>query len=96
MPGTVDLATLRVLTQEIDAPLNALYQPGGPGLGDLGRAGVARVSTGSLLFRAALAAAVAVADGVRASGLAAPDGPAVPAGLPSYAEVQGLVPTDGD
>ncbi|GGO28493.1 isocitrate lyase/PEP mutase family protein [Micromonospora parathelypteridis] len=96
VPGTVDLATLRVLTQEIDAPLNALYQPGGPGLGDLGRAGVARVSTGSLLFRAALAAAVAVADGVRASGLAAPDGPAVPAGLPSYAEVQGLVPTDGD
>lgn len=40
------------------------------------------ISTGSLLFRAALAAA----DGVRAGGLA------VPQGLPSYAEVQGPVP----
>ncbi|WCN78752.1 isocitrate lyase/PEP mutase family protein [Micromonospora sp. LH3U1] len=88
VPGTVDLATLRVLTQRIDAPLNALYQPGGPGLEDLGGAGVARVSTGSLLFRAGLAAAVAAADGIRAGGIAALDG------LPSYAEVQGLVPAD--
>ncbi|WP_406069838.1 isocitrate lyase/phosphoenolpyruvate mutase family protein [Micromonospora sp. NBC_01638] len=88
VPGTVDLATLRVLTQRIDAPVNALYQPGGPGLTELGGAGVARVSTGSLLFRAALAAALAAADGVRAGGRA------VPQGLPSYAEVQGLVPAD--
>ncbi|MEV1320741.1 isocitrate lyase/phosphoenolpyruvate mutase family protein [Micromonospora arborensis] len=108
VPGTVDLATLRVLAQRIEAPLNALYQPAGPGLDDLGRAGVARVSTGSLLFRAALAAAVAVADGVRAGGLAVPARPVVPAGLtvsprpavldglPSYAEVQGLAPAGGD
>ncbi|MET7709696.1 isocitrate lyase/phosphoenolpyruvate mutase family protein [Micromonospora sp. NPDC005413] len=90
VPGIVDLATLHVLTERIDAPVNALYQPGGPGLAELGGAGVARVSTGSLLFRAALAAALAAADGVRAGGLAAPEG------LPSYAEVQGLVPADGD
>ncbi|CCH18822.1 isocitrate lyase/PEP mutase family protein [Micromonospora lupini] len=89
-PGTVDPATLRVLTERLDAPVNALYQPGGPGLAELGRAGVARVSTGSLLFRAALGAAVEAADAVRTGGVA------VAAGLPSYAEVQGLVATDGD
>ncbi|WP_406080028.1 isocitrate lyase/phosphoenolpyruvate mutase family protein [Micromonospora sp. NBC_00858] len=90
VPGTVDLPTLRVLTERIDAPLNALYQPGGPGLDEFGRAGVARVSTGSLLFRAALAAAVATADAARTDGFAA-----APA-LPSYVEVQGLVAADGD
>ncbi|MGI5520755.1 isocitrate lyase/PEP mutase family protein [Micromonospora sp. CA-259024] len=86
VPGTVDLAALRMLTERLDAPVNALYQPGGPGLTELGRVGVARVSTGSLLFRAALGAAVAAADAVRAGR------PTVPAGLPSYAEVQHLVP----
>ncbi|MEU1363522.1 isocitrate lyase/phosphoenolpyruvate mutase family protein [Micromonospora zamorensis] len=86
VPGIVDPATLRVLTERIDAPVNALYQPGGPGLDELAAAGVARVSTGSLLFRVALAAALGAADQVRAGGLAAPEG------LPSYAEVQGLVP----
>ncbi|MFC4020128.1 isocitrate lyase/phosphoenolpyruvate mutase family protein [Micromonospora sp. GCM10011542] len=90
VPGIADPATLRLLAERIDAPLNALYQPGGPGLEELGRAGVARVSTGSLLFRAALAAAVDTAEAVRAGGVAA--SPA----LPSYAEVQGLVAADGD
>jgi hypothetical protein len=45
---------------------------------------VARVATGSLLFRAALAAAVRAAGAVRAG--RTPD----TAGLPSYAEVQRL------
>lgn len=90
VPGTVDLATLRVLTERIDAPVNALYQPGGPGLAELGGVGVARVSTGSLLFRAALGAALAAADAVRHGG------PGTPMGLPSYAQVQALVPADGD
>ncbi|WP_328534322.1 isocitrate lyase/phosphoenolpyruvate mutase family protein [Micromonospora zamorensis] len=86
VPGIVDPATLRLLTGRIDAPVNALYQPGGPGLDELAAAGVARVSTGSLLFRVALAAALAAADQVRAGGLVTTEG------LPSYAEVQGLVP----
>ncbi|MEV7328026.1 isocitrate lyase/phosphoenolpyruvate mutase family protein [Micromonospora sp. NPDC093244] len=90
VPGAVDLATLRLLTERIDAPVNALYQPGGPGLDELGAAGVARVSTGSLLFRAALDAALATVDGVRDGG------PSAPRKLPSYAEVQALVPADGD
>ncbi|MBM0278339.1 isocitrate lyase/PEP mutase family protein [Micromonospora tarensis] len=85
VPGLVELAMLRVLTERIDAPVNALYQPGGPGLAELAAAGMARVSTGSLLFRAALAAALATADGVRAGEV----GP--PAELPAYAEVQALV-----
>ncbi|WP_410809156.1 isocitrate lyase/phosphoenolpyruvate mutase family protein [Micromonospora sp. 067-2] len=90
VPGTVHLATLRVLAERLDVPLNVLFQPGGPGLDELGRAGAARVSTGSLLFRAALGAALATADAVRTGG------PTTPAGLPSYAEVQGLVPTGSD
>ncbi|MET8233814.1 isocitrate lyase/phosphoenolpyruvate mutase family protein [Micromonospora sp. NPDC005298] len=89
VPGTVDLTTLRLLTERIDAPVNALYQPGGPGLDDLGAAGVARVSTGSLLFRAALGAALAAVDAVHGQAGTAP------VGLPSYAEVQDLVPADG-
>ncbi|MFG3555973.1 isocitrate lyase/phosphoenolpyruvate mutase family protein [Micromonospora sp. NPDC047557] len=88
VPGVVDEATLRLLTERLDAPVNALYQPGGPGLTELGRAGVARVSTGSLLFRAALGAAIDAADAVRAGGLTPSPG------LPSYAEVQDLVPGD--
>ncbi|MEU5908645.1 isocitrate lyase/phosphoenolpyruvate mutase family protein [Micromonospora sp. NPDC047467] len=90
VPGVVDESTLRLLTERIDAPVNALYQPGGPGLDELARAGVARVSTGSLLFRAALAAALAAADEVRSGGSV------TRVGLLSYAEVQGLVTTDGD
>jgi hypothetical protein len=43
-----------------------------------------------VLFRAALGAAVAAADAVRAGGRLT-----APAGLPSYAEVQDLVPADG-
>ncbi|WFE99421.1 isocitrate lyase/phosphoenolpyruvate mutase family protein [Micromonospora sp. WMMD964] len=90
VPGIVDLDMLRGLVERIDAPVNALYQPGGPGPDGFARVGVARVSTGSLLFRAALAAALTAADGVRAGGLDAP------AGLPSYAEVQGLTPVQPD
>lgn len=90
VPGLADTATLRRLAERIDAPVNALYQPGGPDLAELGRAGVARVSTGSLLFRAALAAALDAADAVR-SGRSVE-----PAGLPSYAEVQRLAPARPD
>ena len=44
-----------------------------------------RISTGSLLFRAALHAATQVAAAVR-------DGGEIPTGIPSYAEVAGLSP----
>ncbi|KKJ94210.1 isocitrate lyase/phosphoenolpyruvate mutase family protein [Micromonospora sp. HK10] len=58
-------------------PLNVLYRPGGPGMAALGRLGVARVSTGSLLFRAALGAALHLAEAARADREA--DLPDVPA-----------------
>ncbi|MEV0807689.1 isocitrate lyase/phosphoenolpyruvate mutase family protein [Micromonospora sp. NPDC050200] len=86
VPGVDDPATVRLLADAVDAPLNVLARPGGPPLAALGRLGVARVSTGSLLFRAALAAAVRTADAVRAG--VDPD----PA-LPSYADVQRMTAT---
>jgi 2-methylisocitrate lyase-like PEP mutase family enzyme len=61
-----------------------LFHPGRlsvPALADLG---VRRVSTGSLLFRAALGAAVATAQAVARGDDARPDGP-------SYADVVALV-----
>jgi 2-methylisocitrate lyase-like PEP mutase family enzyme len=82
VPGAPD-DTVGRLAAGVDAPLNVLYRPGGPGLRELGRLGVARVSTGSLLFRAALGAALDVAGAVRDGR----DGP-LPA-VPSYARVQG-------
>ncbi|MEH0845349.1 isocitrate lyase/phosphoenolpyruvate mutase family protein [Micromonospora sp. CPCC 205711] len=82
VPGVTDPDAVRALTAGTDAPLNVLYRPGGPGLDALGRLGVARVSTGSLLFRAALAAVLRTAAAARDGG--EPD-PAVP-----YAEVQRL------
>ena len=81
MPGAPD-DTVGLLVAEAGVPLNVLYRPGGPGLRELGRLGVARVSTGSLLFRAAVGAAVDVADAVRAG-----RGDDLPA-VPSYARVQ--------
>ncbi|SCE95301.1 isocitrate lyase/PEP mutase family protein [Micromonospora mirobrigensis] len=83
-PGVTDPGPVRVLVTELAAPLNLLYRPGGPDLAEFGRLGVARVSTGSLLFRAALGAALDVATSVR-DGAA----PALP-DVPSYARVQSL------
>ena len=66
------------------APLNVLLLPGMT-VAHLASLGVARVSTGSLLFRAALDAAVATATAIAAGG-------AVPSGLRTYAETNELAP----
>ncbi|MET7971126.1 isocitrate lyase/phosphoenolpyruvate mutase family protein [Micromonospora sp. NPDC005305] len=82
-PGAPD-DTVGLLVAEVGLPLNVLHRPGGPDLAALGRLGVARVSTGSLLFRAALGAALHLADAVvagRDAGLPA---------APDYAWVQDL------
>ncbi|PZG00223.1 isocitrate lyase/PEP mutase family protein [Micromonospora deserti] len=81
VPGVPDAATVGRLAAAVDAPLNVLLQPDGPGLDELGELGVARVSTGSLLFRAAVGAALAALDAVRAGAPPRPE-------PPSYAEVQ--------
>ncbi len=66
VPGAIPLDAIAALTRDIPAPVNVLVQPGVP-VRQLADAGVARISTGSLLFRVALgaieAAARAIVDG---------------------------------
>ncbi|MFK4064549.1 isocitrate lyase/phosphoenolpyruvate mutase family protein [Streptomyces sp. NPDC029674] len=80
VPGLRDLSVISELTSGLEGtPLNILHTPGGPALPELAEAGVRRVSCGSLLFRAALGAAVAAARDLSVSG-----------DVPSYAETQTL------
>lgn len=78
VPGLLSEREIRALTGELPVPLNVLAG-GEHTLPGLARLGVARVSTGSLLFRASLDAAVATAGRLR-------DGHPAPAAT-SYAEV---------
>ncbi len=84
VPGLTDDADIRALAGEVGVPLNVLVTPGRT-LDQLGDLGVARVSTGSLLFRAALATTVGVAAAIRDG---ADD---VGSGAPAYGDVQMLV-----
>jgi len=79
VPGVTDPATIEQLAAAIPLPLNVLVVPGLT-LDDLQVLGVRRVSTGSLPYRAAIDAAVEVAEAVR-------DGRDVPVAT-SYAEWQ--------
>ncbi|GAA1216984.1 isocitrate lyase/PEP mutase family protein [Pseudonocardia alaniniphila] len=79
VPGAAEPAVLRELAAGIPVPLNVLVVPG-LSLDELAALGVRRVSTGSLPYRAALHAAVAVAAGVR-------DGRAIPEATP-YPDLQ--------
>lgn len=85
VPGALDDRTIAALADGIPAPLNVLAQPG-RSVGELARLGVARVSTGSLLFRAALAAIGSVLDEVRRG---APVGSTALA-IPDYAAAAAL------
>jgi 2-methylisocitrate lyase-like PEP mutase family enzyme len=67
VPGVTASADLGILADQIPVPLNTLVVPALP-LSDLARLGVRRVSTGSLPYRAAIDAAVAVATQVRDGG----------------------------
>jgi 2-methylisocitrate lyase-like PEP mutase family enzyme len=66
VPGVSDAETIGRLAAAIDAPLNVLAVPGTPPVAELERLGVARISVGSGLGRAALAwardAAAAILD----------------------------------
>ncbi|MFE3450740.1 isocitrate lyase/phosphoenolpyruvate mutase family protein [Nonomuraea sp. NPDC059194] len=75
VPGTNDLGTISKLVESTPLPLNVLY---GPPVEDLAGVGVARISTGSLLYRAALQGALAVLQ--------------KDAALPTYAEIVRLLP----
>ncbi|MFF7994232.1 isocitrate lyase/phosphoenolpyruvate mutase family protein [Kitasatospora xanthocidica] len=80
VPGLAEPAAIARVVAALAVPLNVLWTPAGPGLAELAALGVARVSLGSLLYRSALAAAVATAAAVAAG---EPVGP-----VPGYAEVQ--------
>jgi len=64
IPGLTDLADTATVVKSVALPVNVLCRPDGD-LSALAAVGVARVSTGSSLYRHALAAAVSVADAAR-------------------------------
>ncbi|MFE6255201.1 isocitrate lyase/phosphoenolpyruvate mutase family protein [Agromyces sp. NPDC057865] len=83
VPGAIPLEIIAALARDLSAPVNVLVQPGVP-VHDLAAAGVARISTGSLLFRLTLGAIAAAARRVR-------DDRYLPEpGTPSYDEVADL------
>ncbi|GAA4245779.1 isocitrate lyase/PEP mutase family protein [Dactylosporangium darangshiense] len=82
VPGMTAPREIAMVVEALEVPVNVLYSPDGPRVGELAALGVGRVSLGSLLFRAALAAAVATAAAVRRD-------EDVPGGLPSYQDVNG-------
>jgi 2-methylisocitrate lyase-like PEP mutase family enzyme len=86
VPGALDLETIGQLSAAIHAPLNVLYLPGRYTYASLAAADVARISTGSLLFRTALGS---IRQCVR-SALA--DEPGAVLEAPSYAEVEAWTP----
>lgn len=77
IPGATDPSEIRELTANIPLPVNVLVVPG-LSLAELADLGVRRVSTGSLPYRAAIGAAVQVADNVR-DGVPSPAATAYPA-----------------
>ncbi|WP_206322538.1 isocitrate lyase/phosphoenolpyruvate mutase family protein [Streptomyces sp. HNM0575] len=87
VPGLVDGAEIAALADGLGpTPLNVLYSPAHLSRDELAERGAARISLGSLLFRAALQRAVDLACSI-----AEPSGhPAAPSPVPGYGEVQGL------
>ncbi|MFI7003050.1 isocitrate lyase/phosphoenolpyruvate mutase family protein [Nocardia sp. NPDC050175] len=83
VPGLTDPDGIARIVAAIPLPVNILYSPTGPSIAELGALGVRRVSTGSLLYRTALAVAIDTARAVRA------DAP-VPHAAPPYTEIQAL------
>jgi 2-methylisocitrate lyase-like PEP mutase family enzyme len=83
VPGLSEPSRIAAVVAAVDRPLNVLYPASGPSLRQLADAGVARVSTGSLLFRVGLQASVDAA-------LAAREGRPVTASAPTYVEANDL------
>jgi 2-methylisocitrate lyase-like PEP mutase family enzyme len=80
VPGLSEPADIAAVVAAVDVPVNVLFLPGRHTVAALTKLGVRRISTGSLLFRAALAASVDTAIAVR-------DGLGIRADLPSYTQV---------
>ncbi len=86
VPGLAEPADVAAVVAAVDVPVNILFLPGRHTIALLSELGVRRVSTGSLLFRAALAACVDTAVAVR-------DDLVVRADLPSYTRVNSWSPS---
>jgi 2-methylisocitrate lyase-like PEP mutase family enzyme len=65
-PGLRDAATIGALARALPGPLNILATPGMPSIAELEKLGVARVSVGSGIARAALAFTRRIANDLRA------------------------------
>jgi 2-methylisocitrate lyase-like PEP mutase family enzyme len=85
VPGVKDEAEIARLAEALPVPLNVLFLPNTLSVPRLAELGVARISTGSLLYRVALGAAVSAATAVRAGSREFE--------APSYATVNGLART---
>ncbi|HEV2782364.1 MAG TPA: isocitrate lyase/phosphoenolpyruvate mutase family protein [Actinophytocola sp.] len=83
VPGLADEDRIRELLGTIAVPLNILYLPHRHTVRRLAELGVRRISTGSLLYRTGLHAAVGAALAIR-------DGEPIPLNPPGYAEIQRL------
>ncbi|MEH1129608.1 isocitrate lyase/PEP mutase family protein [Micromonospora sp. CPCC 206061] len=89
VPGLSEPTDIAAVVAAVDVPVNVLFLPGRHTVAALTELGVRRISTGSLLFRAALAASVDTAIAVR-------DGLEVRPDLPSYTQVNaGYAAPDG-
>ncbi len=86
VPGLADDRDIAAVVAAVPVPVNVLYLPGRTDLRAVAALGVRRVSTGSLLFRASLGAAVDTVRAVR-RGSVPPT-----AEIPTYQQVQSLVP----
>jgi 2-methylisocitrate lyase-like PEP mutase family enzyme len=83
VPGVVADAEVEALVAAAGVPVNLLFQPGRLSIETVRALGVRRVSTGSLLFRAALGAALETAGAVR-------DGVPLRREVPTVRQIQGL------
>lgn len=84
LPGIATDAEISTAVENIPVPLNVLFLPAHHTLAALATLHVARVSLGSLLYRAALQATITTARAVA-------DGTPVPSDLPPYGEIQALL-----
>ncbi len=83
VPGMVADAEVEALVAAAGVPVNLLFQPGRLSVATVRALGVRRVSTGSLLFRAALGAALETVEAVR-------DGVPLQREVPTVQQIPGL------
>ncbi|MFI9511079.1 isocitrate lyase/phosphoenolpyruvate mutase family protein [Nocardia sp. NPDC052566] len=83
VPGMTGTTEIGKFVAAVPVPVNMLFQATGPSIATLADLGVRRVSTGSLLYRAALGAAVEIADAVR-------EGRPITADIANYRQISAL------